>query len=77
MNDLLFANNLTEESLKFLIASGADINTKNSEGKTPLNCACYNDKFNIVKILIENGADINTKNSESKTPLNYACYNKK
>ena len=60
MNDLLFANNLTEESLKFLIASGADINTKNSEGKTPLNCACYNDKFNIVKILIENGADKNT-----------------
>lgn len=60
MNDLLFVHNLTEESLKFLIASGADINIKNSEDKTPLYSACYNENFNIVKILIENGADKNT-----------------
>jgi ankyrin repeat protein len=59
MNDLLFASNLTEESLKFLIASGADINAKNIYGKTPLYCASYKDNFNLVKILIENGADKN------------------
>lgn len=57
MNELLFTPNLSVKSAKFLIASGADINTKDNNNLTPLQHACNKNNFDLVKLFIENGAD--------------------
>ena len=47
---------------------------KDSEGKTPLSNACYNDNIEVAKFLIEHGADVNSKDRDWYTPLYWACY---
>jgi ankyrin repeat protein len=61
------------EIAKLLIENKADIDTKNSDGNTPLHNACIYGYVSTVKLLIKNGADINAKNSHGKTPLHNAC----
>lgn len=46
-------------NVKFLLKNGADINYKNTFGKTPIFYAVGFNDFNTTKFLIENGADIN------------------
>ena len=63
--------------IKLLINSGANLNSRNSNGEMPLHLAAKNDSVNIVKLLISKGADINTmsigENGEvgGLTPLDY------
>jgi hypothetical protein len=52
-----------------LIDTGADINSKDSEGCTPLANACQVGNTRLVTFLIEKGADIETKDDSGKTPL--------
>ena len=47
------------EVAKLLVENGADVNTKDNKGETPLIKLKWN--FKIVKLLIENGAIIKTK----------------
>jgi len=57
---------------KLLISRGANVNTKNNKGNTPLHRAAvrgYAEYTETAKLLIENGADMNAKNKEGKTPL--------
>ena len=56
-----------EKTFNLLIKYGADVNSKDKEGNTPLHLK-RNSK-GIVKLLIENGADVNVKNNEGNTPL--------
>ena len=65
------------EILKTLIAAGADINVKDSDGKTPLHHAVVFNDPSIVKILVDAGADVYVKDkggffSSGKTPLQIA-----
>lgn len=59
--------------LKYLIAAGADINQKDSNGRAALHQAVVyqnkNDTLNIIKFLVENGADINAQDINGRTPL--------
>ena len=59
------------ELMKLLIDNGANVNTKNGYGNTPLIYAAR--KFNVtiesIKLLIDNGADISIKNNIGRTPL--------
>jgi ankyrin repeat protein len=57
------------DRIPVLIKSGININTKNSNGITPLIYAISNNLIDIAKLLIENGADINAKNKNGITPL--------
>ena len=57
--------------VKELISLGADIETKDNYGFTPLNNATRNGKLEVVKYLISVGADIETKNNDGNTPLDY------
>ncbi len=41
-----------------LVSNGADINSGNDSGSTPLIYATKNGDFEIVKLLLESGADI-------------------
>jgi len=60
---------------RFLIAQGAEINTRNNFGATPLNSAFYGSgaDFDLVKRLIAKGADINTRDNSGMTPILHAA----
>lgn len=55
----------------FLINKGANVNTRNYNGITPLlgACAGTGSDFDIVKALIEKGAEINGKDNHGRLPL--------
>jgi ankyrin repeat protein len=50
-----------KRTVKLLIDSGANVNSKDSDGRTPLYFAVVRGVFSVVKLLVENGADINIK----------------
>jgi outer membrane protein assembly factor BamB len=63
------------ELVKSLISSGADVNTPNIWGWTPLYIASGTGKKDIVKLLVTEGADVNAPNKTGETPLHFAVSN--
>ena len=61
--------------VKDLINRGADVNTKDKNGKTILHIAIENNYEDIVKFLIQNKADVNIKDNDGNTPLHLAVKN--
>ncbi|WP_162426986.1 ankyrin repeat domain-containing protein [Pontibacter pudoricolor] len=58
--------------LEKLLASGANPNLQNNEGKTPLMLACeLNSNFEIILALIQAGADPKLKDQSGKTAIDY------
>ena len=65
------------ESAEWLIENGADVNTTDGWGATPLINAVYNDtSIETVKLLLENGADLTQQDFEGKTAYDYAVENR-
>lgn len=71
--------------LEYLIDSGADVNIKLSQRKTPLHYASeyvgnyaylYARKYDAVNILLKNGAEVNSKDLYGKTPLHSGILHK-
>lgn len=62
--------------LKLLVARGADLNAKATDGETALHTVTWQ-KYGLqsAKLLIEYGADINASDNESNTPLATAVSN--
>jgi ankyrin len=61
------------ESLKLLIAAGADINSKEgTRGLTPLHEAARWGWNDVVKFLVEHGANLSAKDDRGMTPLDSA-----
>lgn len=58
--------------IKDAIKAGADVNTQDDEGDTPLIKAVIGMDVNIVKTLLENKADPNIENFDGATALDYA-----
>ena len=56
------------ELLKLLITAGADVDSTDKNGWTPLLSAAYNGNSDCVEQLLKAGADVNKSNSK-KTPL--------
>jgi ankyrin repeat protein len=66
------------ERIKQLLAYGANIDMKSTNGNTPLHICCRNDwkgHMDIIKILINAGADINARTEYGFTPLYLAAAN--
>lgn len=55
------------------ITNGADVNTKNKDGFTPLHLATQRRDKDIIELLIAKGADINAKNKDGFTPLHVSA----
>lgn len=57
------------ETVKFLIEKGADVNGKMNNGKTALMLAAGQGHVDIVKLLLDKGADVNAKTNNGETAL--------
>jgi ankyrin repeat protein len=55
--------------LELLLESGADVNTTDMDGFTPLHLASYSDLVDVVEILIQKGAGLDVKLIAGQTPL--------
>jgi ankyrin repeat protein len=55
------------ESVRFLLANGADPNIRNEAGATALMWAV--DDFEKTRLLLERGADVNARSDDGRTPL--------
>ena len=63
----------TSQSVQVAISNGADVNARNSYGKTPLMCAAeFNQDPEVITTLLDAGADVNAQDNHGKTPLMYA-----
>ena len=60
------------EAVKQAVADGADVDSKNAEGQTPLCRAVQYGKKDVIKLLIEEGADVNARMNFGDTALDYA-----
>jgi ankyrin repeat protein len=57
------------DSADLLLKAGADANTANDFGMTPLSQACTNASFEFVRLLLKSGANPNTAIATGETPL--------
>jgi len=58
------------ERVKYLVEKGANIESKDNFGCTPLHRASWGGNLDIVKYLVEKGANIESKDNDGCTPLN-------
>jgi ankyrin repeat protein len=63
------------ELLAALIAAGADVNAKDTEGRTPLLIAIIRKNDKAIKTLIDAGVDLESPLRDGKTPLMVAASN--
>ena len=62
------------DTVKLLLEKGANINTKDSEGWTPLHHAARSGNEEIIKLLLERGANVNATNNNGTTALMSAAW---
>jgi ankyrin repeat protein len=60
------------ETVKILVAAGADINAKETQGRTALHGAAQWGLTDLVKFLAANSADVNAADRRGLSPLDYA-----
>ncbi|XP_022138230.1 acyl-CoA-binding domain-containing protein 1-like [Momordica charantia] len=67
-----FAREGELENLLKCVENGVSVNTKDSEGRTPLHWAVDRGHSNVVELLVSKNADIDVKDVDGQTPLHYA-----
>ena len=67
----------TFEAAQMLLENGAEVNTKDDWGSTPLMNAVYSEAgIEFAQLLLDYGADPTIKDSEGNTAYDYAVENK-
>ena len=65
-----------ERVVQRLLEKGADVESKDAAGQTPLLRAAENGHEAVVKLLLEKGADVESKDAKyGQTPLSWAARN--
>lgn len=57
------------ETVRLLIALGANIHAQETNGRSPLHWAAANGHIDVVNLLLANGADVNLRDHGGWTPL--------
>jgi len=70
---VLNAANSGENALKQHLASGADVNSRDDDGETPLMRAADDGHTAIVETLLKSGADVNAIDEDGETALMMAA----
>ncbi|CCX10138.1 Similar to Ankyrin repeat domain-containing protein 50; acc. no. Q9ULJ7 [Pyronema omphalodes CBS 100304] len=62
------------KTVELLLERGAEVDSKDKNGRTPLSFAAkaYG-SFETVKLLLERGAEVDSKNKNGRTPLSFAA----
>ena len=60
------------ETIKLFIELKCDVNTKDGQGKVPLQCAAERGCLGAVQILLENGAKVGATDNDGRTALHFA-----
>jgi ankyrin repeat protein len=55
------------DTLRFVLANGADPNAKDNEGTTPLMIASRNGLLEVVELLLESGADLEARDNSGSS----------
>lgn len=66
------ANYGNEKMTKLLISHGANVDSKDESGRTPLHDAAERGHNDVAQVLVNNGAEVNKRNRDGETPLNKA-----
>ena len=60
------------EIAELLISFGANVNTNDNRGNTPLHKAAKENNISMIKMLVSHGADLKATNKDKETPLHYS-----
>ena len=66
---------IAQEMVKLLISAGAQLNTPNAEGHTPISIAIAHNDFLMAQLLKDSGADLDIPNNAGYSPLSTAILN--
>jgi ankyrin repeat protein len=61
--------------VKLLLEKGAEVDSTDAGGRTPLSWAARNGHEGVVKLLLEKGAEVDSKENGGRTPLWWAARN--
>ena len=61
--------------VKLLFEKGADLDSEDRQGQTPLSLATEKGHEAVVKLLLEKGAELDSKDIGGRTPLTWAAVN--
>lgn len=62
---------LTLSMARMLVDKGAEIETKDNDGRTPLSLAAADCNESVVRILLDRGANPNSEDNDGRTPLGW------
>jgi len=66
--------NGNKNAVELLLKYKADINIRDTNGSTSLNCSITKNKFEIANMLIDHDANIKIESKSGNTALGWACY---